>query len=104
MAIDPRRLAILGAGRIGESLLSGLLSAGWREPGEVVVTGRRDERLRELADRYGVEATLSNAAAIVGAALVGTAVKPRDVDAPRGEGGRQLGPAQTGLSECAHTP
>jgi len=49
MAIDPRRLAILGAGRIGESLLAGLLSSGWRKPSEIVVTGRRDDRLRELA-------------------------------------------------------
>jgi len=39
MAVDARRVAILGAGKFGESLLSGLLSAGWREPGEVVVTG-----------------------------------------------------------------
>ena len=30
--VDPRKIAILGAGRIGESLISGLLSSGWREP------------------------------------------------------------------------
>src|SRR5881275_2341762 len=104
MAIDPRRLAILGAGRIGESLLSGLLSAGWREPREVVVTGRREERLRELADRYGVEATLSNAEAIAGAALVVIAVKPQDFDVLLGEIGGLLTPEQTVLSVAAAIP
>ena len=41
MAVDGRRIAILGGGKIGESLLAGLLSSGWRKPEEIVVTGRR---------------------------------------------------------------
>jgi pyrroline-5-carboxylate reductase len=36
-----RKIAILGAGRLGESMLRGLLSTGWREPHEVVATSRR---------------------------------------------------------------
>ena len=63
-----RRIAILGGGKIGESLLSGLLSSGWRKPAEIVVTGRRQERLDELSDRYEVETTLSNADAVSDAA------------------------------------
>jgi len=30
-----RRIAILGCGKIGESLLAGLLSSEWRNPDEV---------------------------------------------------------------------
>ena len=45
------RIAVLGAGKIGESLLAGLLSAGWREPREIVVTGRREDRAEELRSR-----------------------------------------------------
>jgi len=52
-----RRVAILGCGKIGESLLGGLLSAKWREPKEVVATSRRDERAGELRGHYGIEAT-----------------------------------------------
>ena len=37
---ENRKVAILGAGRLGESMLRGLLSTGWREPQEVVVTSR----------------------------------------------------------------
>ena len=36
--MSTRKIAILGGGRIGEALLSGLLSSGWRDPSEVVVT------------------------------------------------------------------
>jgi len=104
MSIDPRKVAILGGGKIGESLLAGLLSSGWREPGEVVVTGRREERVRELAEHYGVPATLSNADAVEGAKLVVIAVKPQDIDALLGEVGHALEPEQTLLSVAAAIP
>src|SRR5919108_423225 len=54
MAAANRTIALLGAGKIGESLLAGLLSSGWRSPEEIVATGRREERLREVAGRHGV--------------------------------------------------
>src|ERR671934_619326 len=99
-----RRIAILGAGKIGESLLAGLLSSGWRKPGDIVVTGRREERLKEVAERHGVEATLSNAEAVAGAELVVIAVKPQDFDALLGEIGGLLSPEQTVLSVAAAIP
>jgi len=76
-----RRVAILGAGRLGESLLRGLLSSGWREPAELAVTARRPERVGELHERYGVPAGASNAEAVAGAGLVVLAVKPQDISA-----------------------
>ena len=46
-------VAVIGAGKIGELLLSGLLRAGW--PVErLLATARRPERAEELAERYGV--------------------------------------------------
>jgi pyrroline-5-carboxylate reductase len=62
-----RKVAILGGGRIGEALLSGLLSSGWRDPSEVVVTSRREERVAELRESHGAEATTDNPAAVDGA-------------------------------------
>jgi len=101
---DERRIAILGAGKIGESLLAGLLSSGWREPAEIMVTGRRQERVDELRERYGVHATLSNAEAVGGAAIVVVAVKPQDFDVLLGEIGGLLTPEQTVLSVAAAIP
>jgi pyrroline-5-carboxylate reductase len=104
MAMDERRLAVLGAGTIGESLIAGLLSSGWREPGEIVATGRREERLVELAERHGIETTLSNVDAVSGASLVVIAVKPQDFPLLLGEIGLVLSPEQTVLSVAAAIP
>jgi pyrroline-5-carboxylate reductase len=104
MAVNGRRIAILGGGKIGESLLSGLLSAGWRKPEEIVVTGRRQERIDELAERYGVETTLSNSDAVSGASFIVIAVKPQDFDGLLGEVGGLLSSDQTVLSVAAAVP
>jgi len=101
---DPRKVAILGAGRIGESLVAGLLSSGWRDPDEIWATTRRDERVRELRERHGVRATLSNPEAAAGAALVVIAVKPQDLDALLGEIGGLVAPDQTVLTIAAAIP
>jgi pyrroline-5-carboxylate reductase len=99
--VNARKVAILGGGRIGEALLSGLLSSGWREPGEIAVSSRRQERVAELHERYGVPATTGNADAVDGAGLVVVAVKPQDIDALLGEIGAQLAPEQTVVSVAA---
>jgi pyrroline-5-carboxylate reductase len=99
-----RKIAILGAGRIGESLLAGLLSSGWRKPADITVTGRREERLKEIADKHKVKATLSNAEAIADAGVVVIAVKPQDFDVLLGEIGGLLTAEQTVLSVAAAIP
>src|SRR5690348_5316543 len=102
--MSERKVAILGGGRIGEALLSGLLSSGWRDADEIVVTARREEQLAALRERYGTEATADNAAAVTGAALVVVAVKPQDIDALLGEIGRHLTTEQTVVSIAAAIP
>jgi pyrroline-5-carboxylate reductase len=102
--MDARRVAIVGAGKIGESLLAGLLSSKWRSPDEIVVTARRAERVEELVERYGVRGTTSNSEAVVGAALVVIAVKPQDFDVLLGEIGPLLSEQHTVLSVAAAIP
>src|SRR6185437_14385865 len=102
--VDERKIAILGAGRIGESLISGLLSSGWRQPHEIFATTRREERAAELRERHGVMATLSNAEAASNAALVVISVKPQDLNALLGDVGGLFGSDQTVLSIAAAIP
>jgi pyrroline-5-carboxylate reductase len=96
-----QRIAILGGGRIGEALLSGLLSASWSD---IVVTARSEGRVADLRERHGVEATTSNRNAVAGAALVVVAVKPQDIDALLEDIGASLSPEQTVLSVAAAIP
>jgi len=104
MAVDERKIAILGAGQIGEALVSGLLSSGWRDRGEVSASTRREERAAELRERHRIPVTLSNAEAVAGAALVVIAVKPQDIEALLGEVGPLIQPEQTVLSIAAAIP
>jgi pyrroline-5-carboxylate reductase len=99
-----RRVAILGCGKIGESLLAGLLTAGWRQVDEVVASCRREQRAAEVRGRFSVETTLSNSDAVAGAGLVVIAVKPQDIDGLLGEVGPALSPSQTVLSVAAAVP
>jgi pyrroline-5-carboxylate reductase len=77
-AATPRaRLAILGAGVMGETVLSGLLRAGW-DPDDIVATDRRPERQVELRHTYGIR-MLDNAEAAAEADTVILVVKPQDM-------------------------
>ena len=71
-------LGILGGGKIGEALLSGLLR-GEREPGDIVVSEKHPDRARYLADTYGVK-TLDVAETAAAARTLVVAVKPQDID------------------------
>jgi len=104
MAVDERKIAILGAGRIGEALLSGLISSGWRKPEEIAATSRRPERVEELREKFGVAATTSNPEAVSGAAVVVISVKPQDLDALLGEIGGVISADQTVLTIAAAIP
>jgi pyrroline-5-carboxylate reductase len=70
-------VAILGGGVMGETLISGLLRAGWAAE-EVVVSERRPERAAELAERYKVRTT-SNTEAASSSETVVLVVKPQDI-------------------------
>jgi pyrroline-5-carboxylate reductase len=70
-------LAILGAGVMGETVLSGLLRAGWQAD-QIVATDRRLERQHELTARYGIK-MLENTEAVAEAETVILVVKPQDM-------------------------
>jgi pyrroline-5-carboxylate reductase len=75
-----RRTAFLGGGRMGEALLSGLIRSAGRTSDELMVTCRRDERARELAERYRVVATLDNGEATRWADVLVLMAKPQDME------------------------
>ncbi len=72
-------VAVLGAGKLGEALMGGLLRAG-RDRNRLLVTTRRAERAAELSARHGVR-SVSTAAAAAAAGVLLVAVKPQDMAA-----------------------
>jgi pyrroline-5-carboxylate reductase len=104
VAVNERRIAVLGAGKIGEALISGLLSSGWRTTADIVATARRQERVDELGERHGIVVTRSNGEAAAGAALVVIAVKPQDIEGLLSELKGAVAPDQTVISIAAAIP
>lgn len=74
----PDRIAFLGGGVMGETVLSALVTAG-RDPATIAVSEKLPERAAELHESHGVEVT-SGAEAVRGAGVVFVVVKPHDVE------------------------
>jgi pyrroline-5-carboxylate reductase len=95
------KLAVLGAGKMGEALIAGLVASGWRKPEDIVATARSPDRLEALAAAHGVATTTSNPEAVAGAQVVVLAVKPQDVESLLGDLSPHLGADHTVLSVVA---
>jgi pyrroline-5-carboxylate reductase len=95
------RVAVLGAGKMGETLLRSLLGSGVVEPGKVIASARTAKRLEALAANLGIRTTRSNAEAAAEADLVLLCVKPQAADAVLGEIRGVLGPDQLLVSILA---
>ncbi|HET9304095.1 MAG TPA: pyrroline-5-carboxylate reductase [Propionibacteriaceae bacterium] len=92
-------LAILGAGVMGETVLSGLLRAGWHAD-QIVATDRRLERQHELTARYGIK-MLENTDAVAEAETVILVVKPQDMSELLSEISQSLKPGTLVVSLAA---
>lgn len=73
------RIAILGAGTIGQTIVSSLLRSQIFKPSEIIATARSEARRQKIADEFGVETTADNGRAVASADIVLVAVKPLQV-------------------------
>ena len=95
-------IAVIGAGKIGETLLSGLLRSGW--PAErLLATSRRPERADELRTRYGIR-VVGNDVAVVDADVLAIAVKPQDAAALMADLGPRVPAEKLVITLCAGLP
>ena len=76
-------IAVLGVGKLGEALLSGLLRSGL-DPASLLAAERHQGRAAEIAERYGVP-TASPEEAVAVADVVLLVVKPQDMRTLLGE-------------------
>jgi pyrroline-5-carboxylate reductase len=91
--------AILGAGVMGETLLSGLIRAG-RRVDDLLVGEKRKERAEELQERYGVT-VVGNVEAARKADTLVLVVKPQDMDDLLAEVAPAVRPGQLVVSLAA---
>jgi pyrroline-5-carboxylate reductase len=74
------RIAVLGAGRLGETLIRGLIAADTVQPHDVLVTAAHAARVQDLEKRLGVQGAASNLEAVRNARLILLTVKPHQID------------------------
>lgn len=72
------RIAVIGAGNIGEAFISGLVAAGV-DPSSITATNRSEKRGAELHERYGVRAFSDNREAVRDADVALLCVKPAQI-------------------------
>lgn len=94
------RLAILGGGKIGEALLSGLLRGRTVSVDDVVVVEKHEPRAAELRAKHGIE-TVDVPAAAARSGTILIAVKPQDIDALLTEMRDHVGPSHLVVSVAA---
>jgi len=96
------KVAILGAGKMGEALMSGLLRAG-RQPGDLLFTERHEERTKMLEERYGVTG-VTTAEAVDRADTLLVAVKPQEMSALLDELAAAVSPRNLVITIAAGIP
>jgi len=91
VGVNVTKLALIGAGKLGEGLLSGLLSSQLIPAARAVATVAHQPRADDLAKKYGVRAGTNNRAAVSGADLVLICLKPQQVKGFLHEVKKELG-------------
>jgi len=74
-------IGFLGAGKMAEAILAGVLNAALVAPREIMACELRPERRAELRKRYRVRITASAEETLAACGVIVLAVKPQDLDA-----------------------
>jgi pyrroline-5-carboxylate reductase len=100
----PRRLAILGLGKMGSILMQAFCRQNVLRPDGIVATVNHSERATLLSEKYGIAVTTDNRAAIRGADVILLCVKPQTLGDVVSEIAQDLRPDQLVISIAASVP
>ncbi len=99
--LKDKKIAVIGAGKLGEAILGGLFDAGAVRPANVIATAAHQERLNVLAERFGVETTLANAQAVSESDVVLLSTKPQTIPEVVDEIAEVLDPSKLVITAAA---
>ena len=75
--LQDKKICFVGAGNMGEALVSGLVCANATIPENIICTDISEPKLKTIAEKYKVRTSTDNIAAIGGADIIIYAVKPQ---------------------------
>lgn len=74
------KIAILGAGKLGATLISGILRAKIASKSDIIATTKHSQTAGEIARDWGVKASTDNRSAVQAADVIILAVKPQQAE------------------------
>lgn len=95
------KIAFIGAGNMAGAIVEGILRGGTAAPGDIAMADVSEARLAEVAAKYGVGTSRSNAVAVRGADTVVLAVKPQQLAEAVAQAGDAFSAGQLVASICA---
>lgn len=78
--LKKKKLAVIGVGKLGEALISGLLKKDAISASDVLGTVGHEESVKRVKERLNIEAILDNQKAVKDRDLILLAVKPQNMD------------------------
>src|SRR5215472_7406407 len=102
--LSGKRVAVLGAGKMGGILVKALLDKKLLSPSLTTATVQHEERASALSQKLGIPVGTDNAAAARGADIVIVGVKPQAVQAVMDVIRTQIKPEQLVISVAASVP
>jgi pyrroline-5-carboxylate reductase len=96
-----KKLAVIGVGKLGEALISGLLNQGDLKTGDISGTVAHETSVERVKKKLGIETGLDNSELVRGKDIVLLAVKPQNMDKVVREIAGQLSPEQLVISVAA---
>jgi pyrroline-5-carboxylate reductase len=78
--LEGKKLAVVGVGKLGEALISGLLKQGTLSAADIKGSVGRQASIARVNQRLSIEASTDNAAVVKGADIVVLSVKPQNMN------------------------
>jgi pyrroline-5-carboxylate reductase len=102
--LSGKKLGIIGVGKLGEALVSGLLKESEIRREDIIGSVNHEPSIARVQDRLGIQCTLDNRKTAEGRDVVLLAVKPQNMDHVLREIAPVLNPQQVIITVAASVP
>ena len=77
MSLDNMTVAFIGSGAMGEAMMKGMLNKKLVSPEQIIASDVHEERVQQLAQKYGIRPTTNNVEAAQQADVLVLSIKPQ---------------------------
>jgi pyrroline-5-carboxylate reductase len=75
--LNDKKIGMIGTGNMGKALIDGLIASGTARAENIICSDTSEQQLADVREKYGVETTMDNIAAVKAADIVIYAIKPQ---------------------------